>query len=213
MLDILKDIDLLTQSFLSSLPKGYLYNETLEPFIKGFLYEMQATAKKIDKAFNDTFKTTVDSYFLDDELRQYNLPNFIFTDVSTPEKKVFAIEMMKKANTLNSVEDYENFMALLGYNVKFYHNNLGMDNYGFPYSFPVFFTESLGKKDKLTWLIYIEDKNINQGEYNGLGDAFNIDFVESSTDLTFPKNVLDYLKPYDIIFQYITLETKTNLGL
>lgn len=213
MLDSLKDIDLLTSTFLSSLPKGYLYNESLKPFVQGFLFEIQTAAKVIDKGFNDILGTTVDSYFLDEELREYNLPNFIFTDLDTAEKKVFAIQMMKTANTLNSVEDYENFMALLGFNVKFYHNNETIDGSGFPYTFPASFTYSLGKKDKITWLIYIEDKNLTQGDYNGLGDAFNIDFVESASDLSFPKNILDYLKPYDIIFQYITLEQKTSLGL
>lgn len=212
MFENLKDIDSATSLFISSLPKGYLYNQSLKPFIKGFLYEICECAKVIDKALNDKLDLTKDSYFLDEELTKYSLPNEIFTDLNTSDKKIFAISMVKLSYTLNSKEDYENFMALFGYEVKLYHNNVTIDNSGFDYSFPVFFTESLGKKDKLTWLCYIADED-GQIDYNGIGDAFNIDFTTSPNDISFPKKVLDYIKPYDIIIEYISLDTKNALGL
>jgi len=212
MLESLKNIDSATSLFISSLPKGYLYNKSLKPFIKGFLYEVCESAKVIDKAFKDKLDITANSYFLDEELTKFGLPNEIFTDLNTTNDKLFAISMMKLASTLNSKEDYENFLALFGYEAKFYHNNNIIDHLGFDYGFPVLFTESLGKKDKLTWLCYIAEGDVDT-DYNGLGDAFDIDFATSPSDISFPKKVLDYIKPYDIIIEYISLDTKNALGL
>lgn len=212
MFENLKDVDKALSLFISSLPKGYLYNESLKPFVKGFLIEISKTAEVIDKAFNDKLDLTEDSYFLDEELTKFGLPNEIFTDLDSVDKKLFAISMMKKASTLVSKEDYENFMALFGYQIELFHNNNLIDHCGFDYSFPICFTESLTTKDKLTWLCYIPEGEA-ETDYNGLGDAFDIEFVTSPSDITFPKKVLDYIKPYDIIIQFISLETKTAFGL
>jgi len=212
MLDHLKDIDTAANIFISSLPRGYLYNQSLKPFIKGFLYEVCETIKVIDKGFKDKLDLTENSYFLDDELAKYSLPNEIFTDLNTINEKLFAISTMKLASTLHSKEDYINFMALFGYEVNLYHQSLAINHFGFDYSFPVCFTESLSTKDKLTWLCYIPDSAVDF-EYRGIGDAFDIHFVTSPSDISFAKKILDYIKPYDIIIRYISLDTKIALGL
>jgi hypothetical protein len=212
MLETLKDKDTLCDLFISSLPEGYLYNDSLKPFVRGFLDVFSEVAEKIDKITLSYLNPDENSYFLDEFLTEYGLPNFIFPDVSTAEKKVFAISMMRLASTLNSQQDYENFMLSLGYNVKMYHLSSLIPNSGFPYGFPVVFSGSLTKKDKLTWLVYIETSGVSSN-YNGLGSAFPIQFSPAPSDINFPKKILDFLKPCDIIFKYISLETKNLFGL
>ena len=211
----LKSVDEITELMLSAFPPGYLYrnNKGLREIVSGFAVELLVASKKIQKVSDDYFYITETSAFLDRWLAEYGLPNIIFPDVTAPQKAVFAITMMKVARNLVSKEDYENFMKLIGFDVKFYHANATLDNSGFNYSFPLAFSNSVSLKDKITWWIYIPAGSGTTEEYNGIGDAFDIDFVPSGNNIQFAKNILDYLKPDYIIFQYITLYTKQLYGL
>ena len=205
----------IVELMLSTFPSGYLYrnNEGLRQIIEGIAQTYYQISKDVQKVFDDLFFINKDNQFLQEFLAEYGLPNIIFPTINNGEQAAFAISMTKQSRLLVSKEDFENFLLLLGYNVKFYHLNTILENSGFDYSFPISFTESLGLKDKITWWIYIESGNEITGEYNGIGDAFDIDFVESSTNVQFVKNILDYLKPDYIIFQYIDAETKALYGI
>ena len=140
----------------------------------------------------------------------YNL-----TDINTNEDAVFAISMMKASQHLFSKEDFENFLLLLGYSVTFYKiNNEILDNSGFNYGFPISFSYGVNSKDKYTYWVYVEEgQTADSSTFNNLGDAFDIDFVESENNLGKVKIILDYLKPDYLIFQYITTYTKNLYGL
>lgn len=210
----LKSPDEVAKMCLNSLPKGYLYNESLLPFIKGFVENYSQFLIDLNSAINDLLSVDADNMFLDQYKKQYGLPNPIFPAINTNEEAALAINAMKLSKNLLSKEDFENFMLLLGYDVKFYHlNNSLAELSSFDYGFPAVFAESISSKDKLTYLIYINLNNNISGDFYNIGDAFDLDFVDSADNIENVKNILDFIKPDYIIFEYITLETKNLYGL
>lgn len=209
-----KNIDDLADLVIGSFPNGFLYNESLSDFIKGFLTTYQDFLLQFNQAMKDQFFITENSLFLDEQKIMFGLPNVIFPDLSTKSKAVFAISMMKYSKNLISKEDYENFMLIIGMKVKFYSlNNALLENSTFDYGFPASFSPSVTKKDKLTYWIYVEEENTAMDFYYGLGDAFDLDFVSPKNNLENARKILDFLKPDYLIFEYITLETKNLFGL
>lgn len=209
-----KNIDSLADLVIGGLPNGFLYNESLADFIKGFLTTYQDFLLQFNQAMKDQFFITENSLFLDEQKIMFGLPNVIFPDISTKSQAVFAISMMKYSKNLISKEDYENFMLILGLKVKFYSlNNVLLENSSFDYGFPACFSSSVTKKDKLTYWIYVEEENTSVDFFYGLGDAFDLDFVSPKNNLETARKILDFLKPDYLIFEYITLETKNLFGL
>lgn len=217
-LNILKnvrDIDSLTDLAMRSFPQGYLYeSDELRNLLKGFLVTFLDVYLEIEKNFSDLFYLNTDNYYLEEFKRMYGLPNPIFPDSNTVEEDIFAITMMKLSQTLISVQDWENFMLLLGFNVKFYSlNNTLLESSTFQYTFPFTFSNSITTKDKLTYWIYVEEPEDTVDDFNNIGDAFDLDFVEVNTNLQKVQKILDFLKPDYLIFHYITLYTKNLYGL
>lgn len=210
----LKDPEELAKSWLRSLPQGYLYNETLLPFIKSFCESYSNFLIDLNKGINDLFNVASDNIWLEELKAEYGIPNVLFPSVNTNEEAALAIIAMKISKNLLSKEDFKNFMLLLGYNVEFYHlNNTLIELSGFDYGFPAIFTESISTKDKLTYLVYINIPNNSVEEFYNIGDAFDIDFVNASDNVENIKNILDFIKPDYIIFEYITTEIKNLYGL
>ncbi len=210
----LKDPEELAKTWIRSLPKGYLYNHTLISFLKSFCESYSVFLKDLSNGVNDLFDVTEDNIFLEELKAEYGLPNALFPAINTKEEAALAITSMKISKNLLSVEDFKNFMLILGYNVEFYQvNNSILELSSFDYGFPVVFTPAISTKDKLTYLVYIESENNEETDFYNLGDAFDIDFVQSSNNIENVKNILDFIKPDYIIFEYITTETKNLYGL
>jgi hypothetical protein len=203
----LKSVEEITELMVSSLPQGYLYknNEGIRQILEGFSKTYFEIAQKIQKAFEDLFEINVDNQFLDKFLGEYGLPNVIFPSIENNEQAVFAISMMRASKDLVSLEDFENFLALLGLNVEFFHyQNSLHDHYFFPYTLPMILG-GVAPKNKITWLVYINETFSSEAN---LGVPTPMILYNSSVNSTYVKNILDYLKPDYIIFKYITKETK-----
>ena len=219
MINLIKskeDIDTFADLFINSLPDGFLYNgDNTRNLCKGFLEVYQDFYKTIQQAVNDIFDITETNLYLEEYKVMYGLPNVLFPTINTNEEAVFAISMMKLSQQLLSKEDFESFMLLLGYNVTFYKlNNSTLDNSGFDYGFPISFSYGVSGKDKYTYWIYVQEgESADPTTFNNLGDAFDLDFVESENNRLKVKKILDYLKPDYLIFQYISLYTKNLYGL
>jgi len=84
---------------------------------------------------------------------------------------------------------------------------------GFDYELPFSFSNSISKKDKLTFFVYVEENNQISESFNNLGDAFPLEFVDISNNTTKVKKILDYIKPWYIKFIYIDFETKNLYNL
>jgi hypothetical protein len=208
----LDDIDEFANLFIRSLPDGYLYNENLKPFVKGFLTSYQDYLRVLNTSINDIFDITADNYFLEEFKREYGLPNALFPVINTNEEAALAVTMMKKSKYLNSKEDFENFLLLLGYNVEFFlMNDYAKTHLGFNYSFPVAFSNSITGKDKLTYWVYVEDSATIS--FRNIGFAFPIQFSNSGNNTNKVKKILDFIKPDYLIFRYINSTTKTLYGL
>ena len=209
-----KDIDKYADFFVNALPDGYLYNASLKNFIKGFLGDYQEYYTQFETAINDLFILSPSSIYLDEFKIMYGLPNILFPDIKTADQAVFAISMMKLSRTLISKEDYENFMLLLGLPTTFYSlNNSLLEHEGFDYGFPITFSPSISTKDKLTLLVYVQESGEDLGDFNNIGDAFDLDFVASPNKSQEAKKILDFLKPDYLLFEYIDASTKTLYGL
>ncbi len=206
-----KDINEFALSYIKGFPDGFLYSDSLLDFVKGFLVTYQDFYTQYQKAINDLFDMDASNLFLDEFKTMYGLPNALFPEINTDEDAAFAITMMKLSRSLISVEDYTNFLALLGYSVIFYPFNPSMITHTtFPYTFPIYFSGSLGGKDKLTYWVYVEEAS--GGAYN-IGTMFPITFLSSSSNELKVKNILDFIRPDYLKFVYITLETKNLYGL
>jgi len=183
-------------------------------FIKSFCESYSVFLKDLNKGINDLFDITSENIFLEEFKAEYGLPNVLFPEINTNEEAALAITAMKVSKNLVSVEDFKNFMLLLGYDVEFYQvNNSILELSSFSYSFPVVFTPAISKKDKLTYLVYINTQNNTETDFYNLGDAFAIDFVPAADNVENIKNILDFIKPDYILFEYITTETKNLYGL
>jgi len=200
----------LDELLISSLPSGYLYNENLKPFIRGFVDVFNDFYKSLDNDINSLLVIDKNNTLLDYYLVQYGLPNIIFPTLNTIDEKVFAISMMRLVKNLLSKEDFENFILLLGVNIKiYYHNQELSDHYSFPYTFPMILG-GVKPKHKLICLIYIEE-NVNT--ISNLGIPTPIVLRNPSITTNFVKNVLDFIKPDYMIFQYITTIEKELYGI
>jgi len=207
------DINKYTFTKNQTLPKGYLYqsHEELNIFkiLKSFSIEYQDIYAEIEKNINGFYIVDENSIWLDELAVTYGLPNIIFPTLSTNKEKALAINMMRYLKILNSVESYETFLYLLGFNVKFYlKNEVLIKHNTFQYSFPISFSNSITKKDKITYLVYTEPNQGVTTKINNIGSAFPIQFALNNDNAFFVKKILDFIKPDFILFQYITLETK-----
>ena len=210
----LSDSDTFAGVILNSLPKGYLYSSSLKPFIVGFIETYKEFLSFLNISINDLLSINEQSLYLDEYMVMYGLPNPLFPELLTNKDKVFAISVMIKSKDLVSKLDFENLFALLGYNVKLYSvNNTILDNSGFPYSFPITFSSSVTKKDKFTYLVYVEEAKNELSDFFNIGDAFDLDFVELKNNTLNVKNILDYIKPDYLLFEYINDSTKTAFNL
>jgi len=219
-IDLLKetrDLDGLTELCLNSMPEGYLYQgEEFKKFLRGFLTGYKELYEKIEKDTNSLFVIDENNTLLSKYLVEYGLPNALFSDITTTEQAVFAINTMKLASTLVSEQDFINFLALFGINATFYNLNSTelLNHVSFDLAFPISFSNSISAKDKLTYWIYVEEPDDDPNvEYNGIGDAFDIDFISATSKLQQTKKIMDFIKPDYLKFQYITLYTKQLYGL
>lgn len=207
--DILPNVNSLddyAQLFIRALPDGFLYNSSLVSFVRGFMSGYQDYYATLNKALDDIFNLDQSNFFLDEFLTMYGLPNVIFPNITNKDQAIYAIAMMRLTSQLISKEDFENFMLLLGFKVTLYSlNNALKDHLIFPYTPPAIPSISVLGKDLLTYLVYIEG---NVGSEINLGVAPPVIPYDSGANITIAKNILEYLKPLYIIFQYISLETK-----
>lgn len=192
-----------------ALPKGYLYkiNQDLNIFqlLKSFSVEYQDIYKEITKAINGFYIIDETSIWLDELLSTYGLPNIIFPVLSNAKDKALAINMMRYLKTLNSVESYQEFLLLLGFDVKFYLVNEILKPYiGFNYSFPICFSNSTSGKDKITYFVSVNISEMVVETVQNIGSAFQIQFTMANNTLLEVKKILDFIQPDFIIFQYIT---------
>ena len=197
---------------LSTFPSGYLYsnNEGLRQIIEGIAQTYCQISKDVQKVFDDLFFINKDNQFLQEFLAEYGLPNIIFPNINNAEQAAFAISMTKQSRLLVSKEDFENFLLLLGYNVKFYHyQNTLIDHYIYPYTYPKIYG-GIVPKNKITWLIDIVEGSQSQANY---GLPHPIYYFNPLQDTNFVKKVLDYFKPDYIIFKYLNQKTKDFYGI
>jgi hypothetical protein len=214
----LYELDNYTLSRIQGLPRGYLYNISQNTkffqLLKSFSQEYLELYKQLDITANSIQNISVENIFLDEWLKTYGLPNPIFTDLVTTQSKVFAIQIMKTLKSLNSVESYEAFFALLGYEVKFYLINENLNYYsGFNYSFPISFSNTISTKDKITYYVYITPQANSILDLENIGSAFQIDFGNSNNNYFILQTILDFIKPDFILFQLIDTETKNLFNL
>lgn len=197
---------------LSAFPNGYLYrnNDGLKIIINGFAKSYYDVVKDIQQVFDDLFNITKDNQFLDNYLLEYGLPNVVFPDIQNSEQAAFAITAMKTANTLVSEADYVNFLALLGFEVKFYHyQNTLLSHHVFPYVLPIILG-GIPPKNKVTWLVDVVDEGSPQAN---LGISAPIYLFNPTADTDFAKKILAFLKPDYILFKYLDSETKALYGI
>lgn len=209
-------IDDLTDLFMTALPKGQLYggDETFRSFVKGLLTPFKTYLDKTQSAIRDQFTIDEENEYLDENLVMYGLPNVIFPSFSSNAEKAFAISMMKAARNLKSKADFENFMLALGIEVKFYQLNVELkDHLGFGYGFPAAFSPATTTKNKLTYLIWVNESQETVDNIQNLGNAFPIQFTQVPNNLLEVKKILDYLKPGYLIFQYINTNIKNLYNL
>lgn len=208
----LKSVEDVKNLMITSLPNGFLYNENegINKILQGFATGFFDEAKKIQKHFDDLFTITAQNQYLERFLGEYGLPNVIFPDIANNTQAAFAISAMKQVEYLETKEDYENFLLLLGVRVNFYHyQNTMLDHHKFPYTLPMILG-GVPPKNKITWLVEIIESV--SSDYN-LNKPTPMILYNPSADTLFAKKVLDYLKPDYILFQYIDSETKSLYGI
>lgn len=197
------------------LPKGYLYeiNQDLNIFqiLKSFGVEYQDIYKEITKAINSFYIVDENSIWLDELLSTYGLPNVIFPVLSNAKDKALAINMMRYLKTLNSVESYQAFFQLLGYNVSFYLFGDFQAYFIIPTAIPTGIGGGL-PKEKLTYLVYVEE-NVIQNATEGIPSSIPTPIYAPSDNLSIVRRILDFVKPDFIIFKYITFEERKSYNL
>lgn len=208
----LKSEEDVIQIMKTSLPNGYLYsdNDGINKIINGLAVSYYNNIKKIQKHFDDLFTINKDNQYLERFLGEYGLPNVIFPDIENNEQAAFAISAMRQVQYLETKQDYQDFLLLLGVKVNFYHyQNEMLDHHKFPYTLPMILG-GVKPKNKITWLVeIIEESAIN---YN-LNKPTPMILYNPQADTLFAKKVLEYLKPDYIIFKYIDAETKSLYGI
>lgn len=197
---------------ISALPGGYLYknNEGINQILDGFVEYFYDISKDIRKVVDDLYTINEQSQFLDKYLSQYGLPNVIFPNITNNAQAVLAISGMKVARNLVSKEDYENFLLTLGVEICLYHyQNELIEHTYYPYVYPKIYG-GVGPKKKLTWLVDIVENSNSQANY---GVPYPRYYYNPSAGSLYAKNVLDYLKPDYILFQYLNAELKALYGI
>ena len=198
-----------------TLPKGYLYevNQELNLFkiLKSFAVEYQDIYIEIEKNINGFYIVDENSPWLDELLTTYGLPNIIFPILSNAKNKAFAINIMRYLKTLNSVQNYQAFFQLLGYNVSFYLFGDFQAYFIVPTAIPTGIGGGL-PKEKLTYLVYVEE-NIIQNATEGIPSSIPTPIYAPSDNLSIVKRILDFIKPDFIIFKYITFEERKSYNL
>lgn len=204
------DPEQLAKGWLRCLPQGYLYTETLIPFIKAFCESYSNFLTDLNKGINDLFTVDKDNIWLEELKAEYGLPNVLFPSINTKEEAAAAVTAMKASRNLVTKEDFQNFMLLLGHDVKFYHyqNNL-LSHTKFNYQLPAILGSKIGK-NKLKYLVYFSEESNSSANLNKPLPAI---LRNANSGLNNVKNILDFIKPDYIIFEYITTEIKTQFNL
>ena len=150
-------------------PQGYLYDikESLDIFklLKSFAVEYQDIYKQIEKNINGFYIGEENSIWLDELMTTYGLPNVIFPVLSNAKDKALAINMMRYIRALNSVESYQTFLQLLGYNVSFYLFGDLQAYFIIPTAIPTGIGGGL-PIHKLTYLVYVQENQNIDGIYD-----------------------------------------------
>ena len=212
-----KEINDFTLSRASLLPEGLIYdlpeNSNLFKVYKSLLSGHRDFYFVLEKVLNNLFEINADNYFLDEFLQKYNLPNVIFPEIKSKEQAIFAIQAMKLVPYLLSKEDFENFLSILGFQVKIYNSSVLREFLSFNYRFPISFSNSITSKDKTTFIVYVEQGDQNYQEFNNIGNAFPIQFVNIQNNLSKVKKILEFIKPLYIKFIFIDKTTKNLYNL
>ena len=212
-----RDLEDYTLSRAGTLPNGLLYNlhpeSNLFKVLKTLFTGYRDVYLTLEKVLNQLYTLNEDNYYLDELLRKYGLPNILFPNINSNKEKVFAIQTMKLVPFLLTKKDFEDFLLLLGYKIIIYPSTAIKKHKTFNYRFPVTFSNSITKKDKLTFLVYVEENNKSSQEFNNIGDAFNIGFVNIENNLEKVKKILEYIKPCYIKFIYINSTIKNFYNL
>jgi hypothetical protein len=204
----LYEIDNYTLSRMQGLPKGYLYsisqNTKFFQLLKSFSQQYLELYKQLDVTANSIQSITEQNIFLDDWLTTYGLPNIIFPNLTTTQSKVFAIQVMKTLKILNSVESYEAFFVLLGYEVKFYGFENIKDHMLIPYKIPILIGGTL-PKNKIKYWVYVKESG---SSLSNIPAPIPMPIYNQSNNTTKVKKVLDFIKPDFILIQYINEQFK-----
>ena len=194
-------------------PQGYLYDikESLDIFklLKSFAVEYQDIYKQIEKNINGFYIVDENSIWLDELMTTYGLPNVIFPVLSNAKDKALAINMMRYIRALNSVESYQTFLQLLGYNVSFYLFGDLQAYFIIPTAIPTGIGGGL-PKHKLTYLVYVQENQNIDGIYD-IPTVIPTPIYSVSNNLSVVQKILDFIKPDFIIFKYITFNEKKKL--
>lgn len=207
-----KEINSFALSRASLLPEGLIYDlpedSNLFKVYKSLLSSHRDFYLVLEKVLNDLFEINANNYFLDELLQKYGLPNVIFPEIKSKEEAVFAIQTMKLVPYLLSKEDFENFLSILGFEIKIYNFSVLKKFLSFNYNFPISFSNSIASKDKTTLIVYVKDGEEDYGDFNNIGDAFPIQFANIQDNLSKVKKILEFIKPLYVKFIFINQATK-----
>lgn len=199
-----------------TLPKGYLYevNQELNIFkiLKSLAVEYRDIYIEIEKNINGFYIVDESSPWLDELLSTYGLPNIIFPILSNAKDKALAINMMRYLKALNSVESYQTFFQLLGYNVSFYLFGDFSQYFIIPTTIPTGIGGGL-PKHKLTYLVYVQENQNIDSIYYDIPTVIPTPIYSVSNNLSVVQRILDFIKPDFILLKYITFNEKRNYNL
>jgi len=193
-------IDMMLSSASLNYVKGGNFYNVYKVFAKLF-FEKLKELETLENGYYEPYETYP---FIDAMIRDAGLPNIMFPNLNTFQEKLYAITVMKKAQTIQNLDDLEALFVLLGVEVKFrklkktpYNNNFGFGR----------FYETDESKINLKRIkvhYYVQNYKKSKKLYNnfGFGKFIKNDLIGS----TFVKQVLDFLSIDYIVFMEITKE-------
>jgi len=193
-------IDMMLSSASLNYVKGGNFYNVYKVFAKLF-FEKLKELETLENGYYEPYETYP---FIDAMIRDAGLPNIMFPNLNTFQEKLYAITVMKKAQTIQNLDDLEALFVLLGVEVKFrklkktpYNNNFGFGR----------FYETDESKINLKRIkvhYYVQNYKKSKKLYNnfGFGKFIKNDLIGSP----FVKQVLDFLSIDYIVFMEITKE-------
>ncbi len=193
-------IDMMLSSASLNYVKGGNFYNVYKVFAKLF-FEKLKELETLENGYYEPYETYP---FLDAMIKDYGLPNAIFPNLSTLQEKLYAITVMKKAKTIQNLDDLEALFLLLGVEVKF--RKCYATDYEDNFGFGDFYETDISKinLERITVFYYVINTAItDEMEDNfGFGEFWESDLIGSP----FVKQVLDFLSIDYIIFKEITKE-------